>query len=173
MALYHGGAWEYYLEAAKPRQLQLAAATAQPPIQPLPISLSEALALPEQLPQAVATHSTDRPGVRESRTPTATRRQSAVALSNLRKAEGNDEPWGSGQCPLYGTDQSLAAGDKTHIKLGCWAVDTANANLRVSMADYIGIQETKVPEGQPCAEAADAAKATKWKLSIGGCLALN
>ena len=41
------------------------------------------------------------------------------------------------------------------------------------MADFVGLQETKIPSGQPCAEAADAAKATKWKLSVGGCLALN
>ena len=60
-------------------------------------------------------------------------------------------------------------------------MDTANANcwsraasyLRVSMADYIGIRETKIPGGQPCAEAAVAGKATKWKLPVGECLALN
>ena len=116
--LGHFGGWHftsgvhgvgYYLEASKPRQLQLATATAQPSAHPLPISIYEALAIPGQNPPTVATHSNDHTGRREKRTPTATRRQSAVALSNLRKAEGKEEPWGSGQCPLYGTDQSLAA----------------------------------------------------------------
>lgn len=91
------------------------------------------------------------------------------------------EPWGSEQCPLYGEDATISLRCKRHIKLGCWAINTANPNcwsraaayLRLTTADYVGIQETKVLAGHSAREAADAAKTTKWKLAVGGCLALD
>ena len=102
-------------------------------------------------------------------------------MSEHKKTRGLQEPWGSEQCPLYGDDVTISLRCKRHIRLGCWAIDTANPNcwsraaayLRLTTADYVDIQEMKVLEGHPAREAADAAKATKWKMPVGGCLALD
>lgn len=65
-----------------------------------------------------------------------------------------------------------------HIKLGFWAIDTASpscwslaaAYMRLSTALFIEYQEMKISAGQAVNEVVEAAPATKWKMSVGGCL---
>ena len=153
------------MEDARPRLLQLAAATYRP-VQPVRISLTEALGIASE--QADRPCGPDGSAVENATERKQTRRQASARLSNQRATEGREEPRGCGQCPLYGDDTAIDAEDDGHVKAGCWAVDTINPNcwsraatyMRLTAADFIGVQEMKVKAGKDAAEAEESAKNT-------------
>ena len=66
----------------------------------------------------------------------------------------------------------------SHRKAGLFAFDTVNPNawgagadyMKRTSADVILPQEVKLPEGEPCQAAEQAARNAKWKLAIEPCL---
>ena len=65
-----------------------------------------------------------------------------------------------------------------HRKAGLFAFDTVNPNawragedyMNRSSADVIFTEEVKLPEGEPCNAAEQAARNAKWKLAVEPCL---
>ena len=87
---------------------------------------------------------------------------------------GHDSHEGDVACP---DNETVCAGDRSHIGAGLWAIDTVNPNawpgtleyLRMSAADFIVTQEARVSSGQPCDEAESQARGAKWSLSVKPC----
>ena len=88
-----------------------------------------------------------------------------------RKANGHNGP-------TWPNDKSISLRDVSHREAGLFAVDTVNPNawsvgadyMNRTSADVILVQEVKLPEGDPCQAAEQAARNAKWKLATEPCL---
>ena len=78
---------------------------------------------------------------------------------------------------IWPKDDSLAASSSYHVTQGHWAFDTANGScwntaaeyLTVSAADFVAVQEAKIPECS-IADTEQAARNKGWRTAINPCI---
>ena len=77
----------------------------------------------------------------------------------------------------WADDGSLSMISKDHREEGLWAFDTCNPNawpgakkyLEKTQADFVAVQEAKVPAGE-AEDAEQAARNSGWRTAIGACV---
>lgn len=101
------------------------------------------------------------------------RRAPRHARRQPEHASGDRQP----RCCPEPPDGPLAFDDVSHQKAGLWAIDTCNPNawpaaldyLRVTAADFVVLQETKLRGEEACAAAEQVARSSGWSASILPC----
>ena len=99
-----------------------------------------------------------------------------ICNRRYRETKGREANGHNG--PAWPNDKTISLSDVSHRGAGFFAVDTVNPNAWSAGADYMSrtaadillIQEVKLPEGDPCDAAEQAARNAKWKMSTEPCL---
>ena len=99
-------------------------------------------------------------------------------MCNRRHRETKGREAGGHNGPTWPNDKSISLSDVSHRKAGLFAIDTVNPNAWRAGEDYLSrtstdvilTQEVKLPEGEPCKAAEQAARNAKWKLATEPCL---
>ena len=102
-----------------------------------------------------------------------------IVNRRCREMKGTEASGHSG--PLWPNDKSISLSDASHRSVGLFAIDTVNPNAWSAGADYmhrtsadvILAQEVRLPGGEPCRAAEQAARNAKWKLAVEPCLLTN
>ena len=95
-----------------------------------------------------------------------------IISRRCRETKGREASGHNG--PLWPNDKSVSLSDASHRSVGLFAIDTVNPNawsagvdyMHRTIADVVLAQEVRLPGGEPCRAAEQAARNAKWKLAV-------
>ena len=110
--------------------------------------------------------------------PTAPRAGGLPEISNRRCRETKGREADGHNGPTWPNDQPISLSDASHRNAGFSAIDAVNPNAWSAGADYMHrttadvvlTQEVRLPEGEPCRAAEQAARNAKSRLATEPCL---